>query len=95
MAKQWRNAVIGVGVVGTWHARVLAAMENATLVAGCDKEPEKATQSLLKYGLERTPIYADLREMLTKEQIDVVHICTPSGDQSQSVRSPRCRWEST
>lgn len=80
MAKQWRNAVVGVGVVGTWHARVLDALDNTTLVCGCDKEPDAARERLAKFGLENTKIYADLRDMLEHEQLDVVHICTPSGD---------------
>ena len=80
MAKQWRNAVVGVGVVGTWHARTISAMSNATLVCGCDKEPDKVRERLAKYNLEGTKIYTDIREMLSKEQIDVVHVCTPSGD---------------
>ena len=80
MAKQWRIAVVGVGVIGTTHCRLLTQMERTTLVATCDKDPEKAKQELAKSKLEATPIYSDIREMLTKEQIDVVHICTPSGD---------------
>src|SRR3954469_3112095 len=80
MAKKWRSAVVGVGVVGTWHCRVLAKMENNSLVACCDKEPDKARERLAKYELQDTKMYSDLREMLKSEQIDVVHICTPSGD---------------
>ena len=35
---------------------------------------------MAKHKLEATPIYSDVREMISKEQIDIVHICTPSGD---------------
>ncbi|HEX3356994.1 MAG TPA: Gfo/Idh/MocA family oxidoreductase [Tepidisphaeraceae bacterium] len=80
MPKQWRSAVVGVGTVGSWHCRILAKMENNTLVATCDKDSEKAKQTLTKIGMESLPIYSDVKEMLTKEQIDVVHVCTPSGD---------------
>ncbi len=80
MPKQWRSAVVGVGTVGSWHCRILGKIENNKLVAVCDKDPEKAKQTLAKIGIENLPIYSDLKEMLTKEQIDVVHVCTPSGD---------------
>lgn len=80
MAKQWRNAVVGVGVVGSWHTQVIPRLGNATLVAVCDVDPEKARTNLKNQGNENVPVYADQREMLEKEEIDVVHICTPSGD---------------
>jgi predicted dehydrogenase len=80
MAKQWRSAVVGVGVIGVTHCRLLTQMERMTLVATCDNDPEKARKELEKHKLEATPIYTDLRELLSKEQIDIVHVCTPSGD---------------
>ena len=55
-------------------------MDRCTLVATCDKDPERARKDLAKHNLQETKIYSDLKEMLDKEQIDVVHICTPSGD---------------
>jgi UDP-N-acetyl-2-amino-2-deoxyglucuronate dehydrogenase len=80
MAKQWRSAVVGVGVVGSWHCKLLAQMPNSKLVACCDKDPAQAGKRLEKLELTDRPLYTDLREMLSKEQIDVVHVCTPSGD---------------
>lgn len=80
MAKQWRSAVVGVGVIGVTHCRLLTQMERVTLIATCDKDPDRARKDLAKYKLEETKIYSDLGEMLAKEQIDVVHVCTPSGD---------------
>jgi predicted dehydrogenase len=80
MAKQWRNAVVGVGVVGSWHVQVIPRLGDCTLVAVCDKDPEKARTALKNYGMENVPVYTDQAEMLAKEEIDIVHICTPSGD---------------
>ena len=80
MAKKWRCAVVGTGVVGEWHVRLIPQLPNAELVALCDLKPEKAQAALNKNKLGALPIYADQAEMLRKEKIDVVHICTPSGD---------------
>lgn len=71
--------MVGTGVVGEWHVRLIPQLPNAQLVALCDLEPSKAQAALDKNKLPATPIYRDLAEMLKKEQIDVVHVCTPSG----------------
>ncbi|HLL89513.1 MAG TPA: Gfo/Idh/MocA family oxidoreductase [Tepidisphaeraceae bacterium] len=80
MAKTWRCAVVGTGVVGEWHVRIIPHVPNAQLVAVCDIDPAKAQAALDKNKLTGVPVYASQREMLDKEQIDVVHVCTPSGD---------------
>ena len=80
MAKTWRCAVVGVGTVGEWHVRVLPTLANAKLVAVCDVVGEHAKAALEKNKISGVPIYADQGEMLRKEEIDVVHIATPSGD---------------
>lgn len=81
MAKQWRCAVIGTGVVGEWHVKVLSRkIPNATLVAVCDTEPGKAQKCLDNNQLSGVNVYTKLSKMLAKEQLDIVHVCTPSGD---------------
>ena len=50
-----------------------------TLAATCDLAPARAKAALDKLGLGETPVYESLTEMLRKEKLDVVHICTPSG----------------
>jgi predicted dehydrogenase len=79
MAQEWRSAVIGTGTVGEWHVRCLAKLPNCRLTAVCDLESSKGRSALEKNSIS-APIYTDAEEMYRKEQIDVVHICTPSGD---------------
>src|SRR5258706_14909735 len=79
MARQWRCAVVGAGVVGEWHVRTIPTVPGCTLAAVCDVSPPKAAAALEKNKFEGIPQYKDLREMLKREQIDVVHGCTPSG----------------
>jgi len=79
MARQWRVAIIGTGVVGEMHLRSLQRLPNCPVVAVCDLESEKGRKALDKTNLS-VPIYTDLLEMFKKEDLDSVHICTPSGD---------------
>ena len=83
MAKKWRCAVLGTNTVGSTHVRVIPQLGNASLVAVCDATPAKATIALEKAGLSGIPIYSDAVEMLEKENIDVLHIATPSGNHEE------------
>src|SRR5437016_1404466 len=85
MPKQWRCAVVGVGVVGDWHVKIIPKLGNAQLIAVCDIQPEPVREKMKKNGLGQVPLYTDEKEMLQKEQIDIVHVCTPSGDHANPV----------
>jgi predicted dehydrogenase len=85
MAKQWQAAVIGTSVVGHTHVKVLSQLENTTLVAVCDHNPERAAAALQRHGITGVPIYQDELEMHAKHQLDVVNIATPSGKHMQSA----------
>jgi predicted dehydrogenase len=54
-------------------------LPNCQLVAVCDLETAKGRKALEKSNLT-APVYTSLEEMFRKEQIDVAHICTPSGE---------------
>ena len=65
-----RVGIIGLGIIGKVHKSVLTAM-GENLVAVCDID---------KTVLSTYPklnCYTDYKEMLAKECLDVVHICTP------------------
>ena len=79
MSRSWRCAVVGTGVVGEWHVKTIPVVPGAKLVAVCDIDPAKTRAALEKNKLVGIPEYTDIREMLKNEQIDVVHVCTPSG----------------
>jgi len=80
MGRVWKHAIVGGGVVGEWHARVLRDLPSTELVAVCDIDVPKATKHLEKNNLAHVPIFSDLRQMLDKCDAEVIHICTPSGD---------------
>jgi predicted dehydrogenase len=86
MARQWRHAVVGVGTVGDWHVRILPKLATSQLVAVCDIDPSRAKASLEKHQQGHVPTYNDQAEMLRKHpEIDIVHVCTPSGDHLRPV----------
>lgn len=68
-----RAAVIGVGSMGKNHARVYAEMEETELVAVAD--PTRAEQVARIY---KARPYADYREMLEREALDVVSVAVPT-----------------
>jgi UDP-N-acetyl-2-amino-2-deoxyglucuronate dehydrogenase len=82
MPREWRSAVVGTGTVGEWHTSLLGrgGLPSAKLVALCDKQPERAHAALATNKLMGIPVYTDQAEMLRKEKLDIVHVCTPSGE---------------
>src|SRR5215216_4670159 len=81
MARQWRGAVVGAGVVGGWHVATIPQVPNYELIAVCDADPTKTRAALERAKLTGIPEFTDVAEMLRKHpEIDVVHVCTPSGD---------------
>ena len=72
-------AVVGCGVIGPFHTQCIDACDNASLVAVCDIEKDKADKLAAEHG-DGVASYADYHEMLAKERdADVVCVCTPSG----------------
>lgn len=74
--KPARIGVIGLGVMGRNHARVLTELDEATLVAVCDEAPTAVAYIKKKYG---TTGYTSYRQMLERETLDAVIIAVPTG----------------
>ncbi|MBR3692750.1 MAG: Gfo/Idh/MocA family oxidoreductase [Clostridia bacterium] len=72
--KAFRCAVIGCGNISRRHTEALTASARAELVAVCDIREDRAKAAGEKFGV---PFYTDYRELLAREDIDSVHICTP------------------
>ncbi|AWZ49121.1 oxidoreductase [Clostridiaceae bacterium 14S0207] len=78
-------AIIGCGRISYKHVEaIISNKDEAVLVAVCDVVKEKAEEKkngyLEKMGNEyKVNVYTDYREMLEKEDIDVVTIATESG----------------
>lgn len=75
--KKLRYGLIGCGRISSCHIEaVLKNRENVDLVAVCDVEKKRA-ESLV--GNKKIIIYKDYKEMIKKEELDLVAIATDSG----------------
>lgn len=77
MTNKTKFAIVGAGVISASHARSIAKNPEAELVSVCDIIPERATKLASEYGVEAT--YVSYQEMFSKEEIDIVSVCVPSG----------------
>lgn len=71
-----RFGIIGCGRVAPRHAQSILEIPNAELIAVADEILSRAQNFETKY--EAQP-YADYHELLSRDDIDVVNVCVPSG----------------
>src|SRR5436189_4541569 len=82
MTEKLRFGIIGCGVIGRLHAEAITSLPDAQLVAVADSIPQLAQE--LAEAFHVTP-YSDFQEMLAREQLDVVDVCTPSGQHGEQA----------
>lgn len=71
-----RLAIVGAGVIGTQHARLIASLsDRATLVAVIDVVPSRAQTLASSHG---AAAYASAAEACAREDFDAVAVCVPS-----------------
>jgi UDP-N-acetyl-2-amino-2-deoxyglucuronate dehydrogenase len=75
-AHRLRFGILGCGVIGPHHARALADLSGAELVAVADTGPQRAEKLAGEFGCSS---YSTLDEMLSGADLDAVCVCTPSG----------------
>lgn len=79
MAKKLRVGIIGCGEIANMkHMPALAKITEAELAAFCDIVPERAQKAAREYGVAGAKAYADYKEMVEREALDLVHVCTPN-----------------
>ena len=69
-------AIVGCGFIAKKHAKAIQEVENANLVAVSDKLNTAMEPYVEEYGVAA---YEELDQMLLREDIDVVSVCTPTG----------------
>ncbi|NJD02108.1 MAG: Gfo/Idh/MocA family oxidoreductase [Ruminiclostridium sp.] len=91
MDEKIRFGLAGCGRISGKHIEAISYLDQAAeLVCVCDLIKERANLKALAYlnylenaGIKpevpKPAVYADLDEMLKKEEIDILSICTPSG----------------
>ncbi|MFH0964673.1 MAG: Gfo/Idh/MocA family oxidoreductase [Planctomycetota bacterium] len=87
--KKFGFGIIGCGMIADFHARAIAEIPNARLVAACSRSRENAQKVAEKRGAQWT---TDLKDLLSRGDLDVVTICTPSGaHQEYALAAVRAR----
>ncbi|HOP54671.1 MAG TPA: Gfo/Idh/MocA family oxidoreductase, partial [Bacillota bacterium] len=81
MSKKVRFAIVGTGVIAPLHAESIIKNPLTELVAVCDIIEEKAQAFADKYGVEH--VYKYYEDMFKRGDIDVVCVCTPSGNHGE------------
>ncbi len=77
MSPELRAAVIGVGSMGRNHARVYEEISRTKLVGVADVVAQTAQAVAATYGV---PAYTDYRNLLAREQPDLVTVAVPTKD---------------
>lgn len=75
--------IIGCGGIAPTHIQVYQSLKNVKVVALCDLNLEKAKNLVAKIKIEKT--YENYWDMLEKEDIDLVDICTPVSTHAKIV----------
>ncbi len=72
-----RVGIIGTGMMGNTHAEAIRRIPGTKIVAICGSRSYEKNRKLAdELGIPNA--YADYKEMLDKERLDVVHNCTPN-----------------
>ncbi|WP_338554940.1 Gfo/Idh/MocA family oxidoreductase [Paenibacillus sp. KS-LC4] len=81
-----RIGIIGLGNMGTGHARYLieGRVEGAVLAAVTDVRPERLEQAAQEWGAE-LKLYSTAEELFSSGEVDAVFICTPHYDHPQQA----------
>ena len=74
MEKELKTGIIGCGKVAGAHAYAYGTLDISDFCAVCDVDGERAAAFAEKYGVRA---YTDITEMVQKEKLDVVSVCTP------------------
>ena len=74
--KKLRIGIIGTGGISNSHVRAYKQMEDVEIVAGADIIPGKAREALDRWEFPEANAYETAGEMLEKERLDAVSVCT-------------------
>jgi len=74
--KTYGFGIIGCGMIADFHSTAIAELKNGKLVAVSSRNEANAKRVAERYNVER---YADYNEMLKRDDLDIVCVCTPSG----------------
>ena len=77
-----RAAIVGAGLMGRWHAHALTRV-GGQLIAVVDVDDRAARRLGRSYGADA---YPSLDGLLSRTEVDVLHICTPLATHAELAR---------
>lgn len=84
MEQTLKIGIIGCGGIANGkHMPSLANTAGVEMVAFCDIVLERAKKAAEQYGAKGARVYENYLELLQKETLDVVHICTPNNSHAE------------
>lgn len=69
--------IIGTGAIAAHHAASINELPGCSLKAVCSSSPARAEEAAVKFGVKA---YSNVKGLVEREDIDVVAICTESGN---------------
>jgi predicted dehydrogenase len=81
MAQPYRVGIVGCGGISRRHARGFSEHPSCTLVAGADINAENVEKLAAEFSFPQK--YTDYQEMLERERLDIVAICTWPGTHAE------------
>ena len=89
MTKKYRVAIVGCGGISNAHGNAWRNLPEIEIVGACDEKFESLARFATEYEVQNT--YNDLRQMLEKQQPDVLVIATwPSSHLKNVLEAVRC-----
>ena len=89
MAKKYRVAIVGCGGISNAHGNAWRNLPEIEIVGACDEKFESLARFATEYEVQNT--YNDLRQMLEKQQPDILVIATwPSSHLKNVLEAVRC-----
>lgn len=74
MVDHFKIGIIGCGAIHSIHADAIMKNPKTKLAAVCDIDEDKAKKASILYGCD---YFTDFNKLLSQDNIDAVHICTP------------------
>lgn len=79
-----RVGIVGCGFIANRkHLPMMSLHEDVEIVAFCDIIKERAVASAKQFGVPDAKVYEDYRELISRDDIGVVHVCTPNSSHSE------------
>ena len=74
--KTYGFGIIGCGMIADFHSAAISELAHGQLVAVSSRNADNAKRLTDRYNVDG---YADYTEMLKRDDLDIVSVCTPSG----------------